>query len=87
MHKTEKEAEESRMKFMYSYLRDITLAMFIIVTPLCMRGTAYLFPKKGARSSKVIAKDDPGTLLSKTPDDASSYPSGAACNDPRFGFF
>src|SRR6516225_5728920 len=25
MHKTEKEAEESRMKFMYSYLRDITL--------------------------------------------------------------
>jgi hypothetical protein len=26
MHKTEKEAEESRMKFMYSYLRDITLA-------------------------------------------------------------
>jgi len=26
MHKTEKEAEESRMKFLYSYLRDTTLA-------------------------------------------------------------
>jgi hypothetical protein len=28
-----------------------------------------------------IAKDDPGALLNEAPDDARSYPSGAACND------
>jgi len=33
-----------------------------------------------------IAKDDPGTLLDETPDDACSYPSGAACNDRHLIF-
>jgi hypothetical protein len=33
-----------------------------------------------------IAKDDPGTLLDETSDDARSYPSGAACNDRHLIF-
>jgi hypothetical protein len=35
--------------------------MFMIVPPLCMRGTAYLIPKKGPRSSKAIDRSKPST--------------------------
>jgi predicted ATP-binding protein involved in virulence len=44
MHKTEKEAEESRMKFMYSYLRDITLATDAYALVLVDEIDAHMHP-------------------------------------------